>query len=191
LVVSLLVLGVLLAVHGPRHSNTASPPTTGRSSAQAGTTPASRKAPTYTAPGLPAGWVSRASDIQTNCAAHSYGEISDFLSKTPCSAVRRQLATTTQGGRQIVVASYVVTFDTSTQAASFDKIVTADGTGNISDLLREGVRYAGGPQHLSDNAAFASRQDGSKVYVAEAAWAHGDSDSADAKLGVVAQQAVT
>jgi hypothetical protein len=185
LAVSLLVLGGLLAFgghsggrqHAGANSASVSPSATGEPSSK----------PTEA---LPAGWVRQAGDDQTDCAAHSYGQVQAFFAKTPCSSVHRVLATTKQGDRAVVIASSVVTFDTATQAERYLALVDSDGTGNISDLLREGVGYAGGPSKLPA-AAFASRRSGSQVWVAEAAYATGTSSSTDPTLRQLAERAIT
>jgi hypothetical protein len=181
LAVSLLVLIGLLAFgghSGSRHqaggNSTSSAPTT---------SPPSSKS----TEALPAGWIRQAGDDQTNCAAHSYGQVRAFFAKTPCSSVHRLLATTKQGDRTVVIASNIVTFNNATQAARYLALVNSDGTGNISDLLREGVGYPGAPSKLP-TAAFASRQSGDQVWVTEAAYATGTSSVTDATLKAIAAQ---
>lgn len=139
--------------------------------------------------GVPTGWRLRAADDQTNCTAHSYGQVQVFFTRTPCSAVRRSLFSTSRDGRDIVVSTSTVTFADAAQAGEYLRLVTSDGTGNINDLLREGSRYPGSPSKLPP-AAFASRQDGVRVLVAEAAYARGASDYTDADLQAAARRAV-
>jgi hypothetical protein len=180
-VVSLIVLFVLLAVRGPHRSSLSN-------SAAGSTAPnASSTATTLTTPD---GWVLAQQDDQTDCAAHSYGLMPAFFAKTPCSNVHRELLTTNQGGRTIVVADYVVSFDTAAQAAAFSVLVKTDGTGNVSDLLREGVKLSNQSLTLSPNAAFTSRQDGAHVRVAEAAYTAGATAPKDPGLSRIAQRAI-
>jgi hypothetical protein len=189
LAVSLIVLLSLLTFTG-RHSarSPAGAPSTGLSGQAAATASGS---PTGGSPteSLPDGWVERASDDQSNCAAHSYGQVQVFFARTRCSSVHRTLSTTEQDGRTVVVAASAVTFATAEQAASYLRLVASDGTGNINDLLREGSRYPGSPSKLPV-AAFASRRDGIRVLVAEAAFAEGASGPADPTLQAVARRAV-
>lgn len=186
LVVSVLVLIGLLAFggrHGSQHPIA--------SADQSPTAPATATTPSPSAaPSLPSGWAQRASDDQTNCAAHAYGQVQLFFRRIPCSSVHRELDTTTRSGRAVVIATSMVTFATTADAAAYRALVTTDGTGNVSDLLREGVRYPGGPTTLP-TAAFDSHQSGTRVLVAEAAYAVGGSDSEDATLKAMAAQAVT
>lgn len=211
LAVSLIVLIGLLTFDGRRPTNqpvsapTTSPSTSaGNSTSAVTSTPpvssASPASPTPSAssaspasPSVPTGpppdWVLRASDDQTDCTAHSYGQVQVFFARTPCVSVRRSLFSTEQDGRAVVVAASTVTFDDPTRAADYFRLVTADGTGNINDLLREGTRYPGSPSKLPV-AAFASRQDGVRVLVAEAAFVEGRSDNQDPGLRAAARRAV-
>lgn len=182
LAVSLLVLIGLLVFGGHSSGNKSS----SKSPVAPGTTATSSSSSTET---LPDGWVREAGDDQTNCAAHSYGLVQAFFAKTPCSSVHRVLATTNQGGRTVVIASNIVTFDTPAQAKKYLTLVNSDGTGNISDLLREGVGYPGGPSKLPA-AAFASRQDGGRVWVAEAGYTSGTSNPDDAALKAIATEGI-
>jgi len=184
LAVSVVVLIVLLLVGG--HHSASDPTTTGHSSTAAESAgPSPSDSPPAVA--VPAGWTRRAADRQTNCAAHAYGQIAAFFTRTPCTSVSRLLATTLSGRRAIVIASHAVTFPEAAQAKSYLTLVNADGTGNVADLLREGVRYPGGPSALP-TAAFASRQDGTTVHVVEAAYAAGTSSATDPTLQSVARQ---
>ncbi|MEO7262516.1 MAG: hypothetical protein ABI047_14875 [Jatrophihabitantaceae bacterium] len=199
LAVSLIVLVGLLTFGGHRSSNKPSnaPPaslsTAAASTTAAGSTAASSAAagsPSSSATGqAPAGWLLRGSDDQSNCAAHSYGQVQVFFARTPCSSVRRSLFSMEQDGRSVVVAASAVTFDSPERAAGYLALVTSDGTGNVNDLLREGTRYPGSPSKLPP-AAFASRQDGVRVLVAEAAFVQGSSGYQDATLQAAARRAV-
>lgn len=187
LVVSVLVL-IGLLTFGGRHSPQR-PPTA--SAGRSPTSPAAAPAPSASATGSrPSGWVQRASDNQTDCAAHAYGQVQAFFRRTPCSSVHRELDTASASGRAVVIATSMVTFDTTADAAAYRALVTTDGTGNVSDLLREGGHYPGGPAELP-TAAFDSHQAGTRVLVAEAAYAVGGSDFEDAMLKAMAAQAVT
>lgn len=139
---------------------------------------------------VPDGWVQQVTDDQVDCAAHAYGQVQSFFAETGCSNVHRVLATTNQGGRPVVVASSVVTFASEATAEQYLTLVTSDGTGNVSDLLRDGSGFTGGPKTLPE-AAFAARRDGTRVPVAEAAFTDGDSDSKDSSLKLLAEQALT
>ncbi|MEO6503974.1 MAG: hypothetical protein ABIQ09_18960 [Jatrophihabitantaceae bacterium] len=196
LAVSLIVLVGLLTFGGHRSTNQpVGAPTTGPSTPAPASSTAAASSTAPTGPsGSPTGqaagdWVLRASDDQTDCTAHSYGQVQVFFARTPCSSVRRSLFSTAAGGRDVVVAASTVTFGSPGQAADYHRLVASDGTGNVNDLLREGTRYPGSPSKLPV-AAFASRVEGVRVLVAEAAFVQGRSDHQDAGLLAAAQRAV-
>jgi hypothetical protein len=180
LAVSLLVLVGLLTFSHPNSDTKkagAAPVTSAPAASASSTVP------------VPDGWVQQAVDSQTDCGAHAYGQVQGFFATTPCISVQRVLATTNQGGRPVVIATYLVVFRTADQAAQFNTLVAADGTGNINDLLREGKTFAGAPGRLPV-ASFASRQVTNHVRVAEAAFIEGKSDGNDSTLKAIAAQAV-
>jgi hypothetical protein len=194
LAVSLIVLVGLLRFSdrdtSDRHPGTRGSTTTASVAASSAAISASGGTASSSPTGaVPAGWERRAEDDQTNCTAHSYGQVQIFFARTPCSSVHRSLLTTEQDGRSIVVATNTVTFSSLSQATSYLRLVTSDGTGNVNDLLREGIRYPGSPSKLPVTA-FASRQDGTRVLVAEAGFVDGRSDYRDAALQATARKAV-
>jgi hypothetical protein len=186
LVVSVLVLLILLAVGGRHSSNRAS---SGSSTTVVTNSARPSSSSTSGSTALPDGWTRRASDSQTDCAAHSYGQVQTFFAHTPCTSVQRLLATTNRSGRTVIIASNVVSFRTPAQAEQYLGLVNTDGTGNIADLLREGVSYPGAPQQLPD-AAYASRLDGKRVLVAEAGYVGGTSSASDPVLREIAEEGV-
>jgi hypothetical protein len=46
----------------------------------------------------------------------------------------------------------------------------SSGTGNVSDLLREGMTWPGGPTRLGSASEYASTLQGDVVVIVEAAW---------------------
>ena len=114
------------------------------------------------------------SDV-TDCVAHAYGTpVLAYLRSHQCHGIHRVLASTTVNGRQVGIAAENVTFtgasaDKAYRAAGgLAELVTKDGTGNVSDLIREGVRIPGGPSELPyPDTFFAGAQDnGTLVYEA-------------------------
>ncbi len=74
-------------------------------------------------------------------------------------------------------------------ARALRALADRNGSGNVSDLLREGVRYPGGPEGLS-GAEYASAVDGSTVTIVETAWAGDGAGGSSADLDVVAATAL-
>lgn len=110
----------------------------------------------------------RATRTDTDCAAHSYGQVQKFLTDHPCRSVRRALFTGTDAGQPVVVAVSTVQMGSESDAAQLQQLADVSGTGNISDLLREGVSFAGAPSKLRD-ASYASQLRGPVLVIAEAA----------------------
>ena len=74
-------------------------------------------------------------------------------------------------------------------ARSLRSLTDANGSGNVSDLLREGVRYTGSPAELS-GAEYASAVSGSTVTIVESAWVDGDAGGSSADIDKVADAAL-
>lgn len=137
------------------------------SAATAGSNPA---AAARTAPGLDL--AVRATRTDTDCAAHSYGRVQDFLATHPCRSVQRALYFGADPGGPVVVAVATVEMESEADAAELQKLADTNGTGNVADLLREGVTFDGAPPRLSD-ASYASRRHGPTLVIVEAAAASG------------------
>jgi hypothetical protein len=58
-------------------------------------------------------------------------------------------------------------------ARELQALTDRNGSGNVNDLLREGVRYTGSPAELS-GAEYASAVSGSTVTIVESAWVDED-----------------
>jgi len=125
----------------------------------------------------------RAVHVDGTCVGHAYGEVANFFSGTDCTGLSRALYSTDVDGRPVVVSvSRVQMADTAT-ARSLQALADRNGSGNVSDLLREGVTYPGAPDRLSD-AEYASAVSGSSVTIVEAAWSDpaNAGDAADVDL---------
>lgn len=76
----------------------------------------------------------------SNCAERSYGEVQKFFQKTPCQQLVRALYTTTdREGRTVHTNVSVVRMASSADAAKLRALTDSNGTGNVSDLVRDGV----------------------------------------------------
>ena len=116
----------------------------------------------------------------SDCAPNSYGQVADFFSGTPCSGLTRSLFTADLGGVPAVISVSVVQMPDEATAGQLQNLADTNGTGNVSDLLRAGVRIDGGPPELVA-AAYASARDGSAVRIVEVAWLS-DTATGDAAL---------
>lgn len=121
---------------------------------------------TPTAPPPPYELVERATRPDTDCAAHAYGEVADFFAGTPCASLGRALHTGSVDGAGIVVAVATVTMASEADATALQELVDTSGTGNVNDLLREGVTIPDVPERLTD-AGYASQRTGAVVVIVE------------------------
>jgi hypothetical protein len=137
---------------------------------------------------VPAGYTVKANDAQSDCAAHAFGQVQTFFRQTPCTQVIRQLDATTLQGRPVILSLSNVTMPTPAAAASFKQLVDSDGTGNVNDLLREGVTYAGAPASYPDDNEYASAINGTTVRVVLAAFADGRPEGDPGALDSAAQK---
>ena len=95
------------------------------------------------------------------CFDHAYGRaMITFLTQHPCRGLQRYLGTTTVHGRPVAFAESTTGFagtpkDPYVYSGKFIRLEQADGTGSISDLLREGYRLPSGPTGVPAGEAFA------------------------------------
>ncbi|SDM08742.1 hypothetical protein SAMN05660642_01609 [Geodermatophilus siccatus] len=129
--------------------------------------------------------------VQTDptCVGNAYGTVADFFAATDCAGLARALYSTDVGGRPVVVSVSVADMGEESGALALRALTDRNGSGNVSDLLREGVRYPGGPAQLS-GAEYASAVSGSSVTIVETAWAGPGSTGSTADLDVVASTAL-
>ena len=94
------------------------------------------------------------------CFDHAHGDpVVTFLTKHPCTGLRRYLGTTTVGGRRVGFALSSTGFDGPPSnpyewAGQFTKLEEQDGTGSIDDLLSDGYRLPEGPTSIPADEAF-------------------------------------
>ncbi len=110
--------------------------------------------------------VQQHSRSDTDCVAHSYGQVRTYLQAHPCSALfRAYFEVRDSGGDVALVAVAWVDMPDTTPAGDLQRLVDTEGTGNLTELSREqgshqGVRFTG--QH------YASTRDGVTVLNAQA-----------------------
>jgi hypothetical protein len=112
----------------------------------------------------------QATRADTDCAANSYGQVAEYFRGTPCTGLARGLYSSTVDGQLVVVAVATVRMPSERAATELKKLIDTNGTGNVNDLLRAGVRMPNGPESLTD-AGYASGRDGLTVVIAEADFA--------------------
>jgi hypothetical protein len=126
-----------------------------------------------------------AAQVDDTCVGHSYGDTADFFATTDCTGVSRALYSARIDGGPIVVSVSRVRMADPAAARQLQELTDRNGSGNISDLLREGVRYTGSPDELS-GAEYASALNGSTVTIVESDWVDADSSGSAADIDLVA-----
>ena len=124
-------------------------------------------------------------DTDTDCAKHAYGDIQSFLKAKPCDHLARQLFVTKVDGRVVYASVSVVTMPDKAEAKELRDLTDTENTGNVSDVVKDGLVKIDGLTKLTGDAGYASKQSGRDVIIIEAAFAPGDTsgdEAADEKV---------
>jgi len=139
----------------------------------------------------PNAYVVQVTNAITDCAGHSHGKAQVSFKAENCLKATRLLATGEVGGRPVLFVVSRIQMPTSEAAASIKRILDANGTGNLNDLLREGKTYPGAPVTMPISG-YASLQTGTVVTVAEAGFVDsGRSSNTDPALRSAAAEVAT
>ncbi|WP_448612118.1 hypothetical protein [Geodermatophilus sp. URMC 60] len=188
LLVVLLVAGVTALSGGDDEATAGAPPSTaGQAAAPAEAVAGPEPGQIETVDGRT--FVVQRVQTDPTCVGNSYGSVADFFAATDCAGLARALYSTEVGGRPVVVSVSVADMGDADGARALRALTDRNGSGNVSDLLREGVRYPGGPKKLS-GAQYASAVSGSAVTIVETAWAGSGSTGSSTDLDVVASTAL-
>ncbi|MDP9429968.1 MAG: hypothetical protein M3Q47_14345, partial [Actinomycetota bacterium] len=195
LVAAALLVAVLLGLGGAAlldgsddgTDSGASPSTVGQVAAPAEVAPGPQPGESVTVDGR----IFVAQRVQTDptCVGHAYGAVAGFFAGTDCAGLARALYSTDVGGRPVVVSVSAAHMGDGASARGLRALADRDGSGNVSDLLREGVRYPGSPERLS-SAQYASAVSGNTVIIVETAWARPGPTGSPADLDLVASSAL-
>jgi hypothetical protein len=188
LLVVLLGVGVTTVFGGDEAANAGAPPSTaGEAGAPDEATGGPQPGQIETVDGRT--FVAQRVQTDPTCVGNAYGAVADFFTATDCAGLARALYSTEVGGRPVVVSVSVADMGEESGALALRALADQDGSGNVSDLLREGVRYPSGPAQLS-GAEYASAVSGSTATIVETAWAGPGSTGSTADLDVVASTAL-
>ena len=104
--------------------------------------------------------------VTSDCASKSYGDTKDFFTRTPCTRLSRALYTTETAGQKALVSVVLVTMPGEVTATQLKALTDKDGTGNVSDLVRDGTFKAkDAPKVSTSNAAYESHVTGADVTI--------------------------
>ncbi len=126
----------------------------------------------------------QAFQYDASCAGRAYGATQGFFATTDCDGLVRTLWSAEVEGLPAVVSLSQVTMPDAARAQALLGLTDTAGTGNVNDLLREGVRYDGGPDALS-GAEYASSPEGDVATIVETDWV--DAEGSDAALLALAE----
>ncbi|WP_103343001.1 hypothetical protein [Amycolatopsis sp. CA-126428] len=132
----------------------------------------------------------RAAGGDQRCASHAFGDAQASLQQTSCSGVKRASYAATVDGRGGAVTVGVVEFPDAAQAAAFKAVADTPGGGGVLDLATETGQWGATPVPRFENAAYASKLDGSSVRIVQAVWAPGPSTPDDPGLARAAEAAL-
>ncbi len=132
----------------------------------------------------------QAAELETSCAGHAYGDTAAFFQASDCTGLTRALYSAQLGGRDVVVSVTRVHMPDTAAARELRGLTDRNGSGNVSDLLREGVRYPGGPEKLT-RAEYASAVSGQTVTIVESAWVDPAAGGTEAEVDKVASDGLS
>jgi len=101
-----------------------------------------------------------------NCAAKSNDETKKFFQDNPCRSLTRALYTTESGGVKVLVSVVLVGMPDSDKALALKALTEKDGTGNVTDLVKDGTyKASGAPKVSGADAAYSSHVEGTNVTI--------------------------
>jgi len=125
--------------------------------------------------------------VSTDCAAKSSDAVKKWFGGHPCQKLSRSLYATSAGNARALVSVAVVTMPSEADAQELKKLVDTDGTGNVSDLVRDGSAKLPDAPTLA-SGEYTSRVTGSQVAIVLAGF-YGDHNDPPT-LGRVAAEAL-
>lgn len=174
LVVALLFTGIVLAL-------TAGDP-------KSEPVPAPERAPTTPVDGV--AFTPKGSTEDTDCAAHTHGDLRTRLASSDCTRlIRARYEVATGDGRAAVLVA-VLRFSRSTSAAELRALAERPGAGGVADQSAEGVPWPGGDTPRFASAARVGGQEGNSVKLVQVAWLDRPSEPTDPQLRAVADRAL-
>ncbi len=104
----------------------------------------------------------------SNCAEHAYGDIQKFFKTTPCTQLTRVLYTTVaDDGRKVYTNMSIVRMRTTDDAAKLRELTDKDGTGNVSDLVKDGTVKLPPLKNLAGGGGYKAVQHDASVIIVE------------------------
>lgn len=109
--------------------------------------------------------------LDSTCAEHSYGKAKEFFEETECDQLTRSVFTTSlTDGRSVYTSVVVVRMANAEDAEKLRKLTDTNGTGNVKDLVNEGIVTLEGLDKLN-GGGYKSTQTGVEVVIVESDFA--------------------
>lgn len=106
--------------------------------------------------------------LDSTCDQHSYGKVKKFFQRNPCEQLARALyVTRTEDGRKAYVSVSVVRMSSNEKAAQLRAMADRNGTGNVNDLVKEGIVEIRSLNALN-GGGYSAVQQGQNVIIVEA-----------------------
>lgn len=112
--------------------------------------------------------------VDADCSEHAYDKTQQFFQEHPCERLTRSVFTTTVNGRKVYTSVAVVEFADPEPAGDLKELTASDGTGNVNDLVREGVVEVDGLKTLSANGGYADEVQGGRITIVESDYGPND-----------------
>jgi hypothetical protein len=128
-------------------------------------------------------------ETDSSCQGHAYDSVAAFFARSDCTSLSRSLWSADADGQPAVVSLSRVTMPDAGSAEALRALADTDGSGNVSDLLREGARYAGGPTKLTHAEYASAPPQDTTVTIVETSWT-GDGGASSA-LDALASSALS
>ncbi|MPZ85106.1 MAG: hypothetical protein GEV28_33860 [Actinophytocola sp.] len=129
--------------------------------------------------------------VDDSCEDHAYGDTKAFFKQTPCDGLTRSVFTTKIEDRTVYASVSVVEMSDDAKADELRKLTDTDNTGNVSDLVREGVVKLDGLTELSGGGGYAAAQQDNQVVIVEADYdPKASKDGSEEELDKVCKDAI-
>jgi hypothetical protein len=104
-------------------------------------------------------------DTQDTCPTHAYGDTKQFLEGTKCERLTRQLYVAKVDGRTVYTSVSVVTMADGAAADELRQLTDKNGSGNVSDVVRDKLVTIPGLEALNSGGYAASQSDRNVIIV--------------------------
>jgi hypothetical protein len=135
-------------------------------------------------------FVPKGSATDTDCAAHTYGDVQAWLQRNPCSEIVRMRFESKSDGKTAAILVSVLRFPQSAAAGELNQLADKPGSGAVVDASGEGEPWPGESKPFFESAAYASGREGNSLKLVQAVWIGASSTPDDENLVKLATAAL-